>query len=214
MSRIRAVILDFDGVVVESNAEKDAAFAVFFSRYPEHAEAMRAYHIEHHAKPRRAKFSYFASDLLQRPDDTDLVEQMACEFSQIVFQKVVECPAVPGAVELLEACVDKVPLYISSVTPQEELLRIISARGLAEYFVEAFGDPPVPKPEAIARVLAREGLTPGEVAFVGDSLSDHAVASAADLFFYGRDSGQSFGDLHIDLYEDLHTVLGDLSGRL
>ena len=42
MARIRAVILDFDGVLAESNKVKDAAFNEFFSRYPEHAAAMRA----------------------------------------------------------------------------------------------------------------------------------------------------------------------------
>jgi beta-phosphoglucomutase-like phosphatase (HAD superfamily) len=38
------VILDFDGVVLESNAVKTEAFRDVFARFPEHAEAMMDFH--------------------------------------------------------------------------------------------------------------------------------------------------------------------------
>lgn len=205
MTQIRAVILDFDGVLAESNQVKDVAFAEFFSRYPEQREALLAHHAAHHARPRREKFEYAAA-LLGRPGDHALIEEMGAQFSALVCSQVITCPPVPGAPEFLREFSAVLPLYISSVTPQEELRAILRGRTLEGYFVEAFGNPPTPKALAIAQVLDREKLQPAEVAFVGDSLSDYQAASDAGLVFWGRDSGQSFAGAKIDLFSDLHAI--------
>ena len=41
---LKILILDFDGVVIESNAVKTDAFDHVFGRFPDHAAAMMAYH--------------------------------------------------------------------------------------------------------------------------------------------------------------------------
>jgi phosphoglycolate phosphatase-like HAD superfamily hydrolase len=205
MKKIRAVILDFDGVIAESNQVKDDAFAEFFSRFPDQQAALLAHHEAHHARPRREKFEY-AAQLLGRPGDLALLEEMGIQFSALVSSRVIACPPVPGAPEFLREFSGLLPLYISSVTPQEELRAILRGRGLDGFFAEAYGNPPTPKALAIAQVLERERLQPGEVAFVGDSLSDYQAAAAAGLVFWGRDSGHSFAGADIALYPDLHAV--------
>lgn len=205
MTKIRAVILDFDGVIAESNQVKDAAFAEFFSHYSEQREALLAHHEAHHARPRREKFEYAAA-LLGRPGDLGLLEEMGVQFSALVSSRVIACPPVPGAPEFLREFSTLLPLYISSVTPQEELRTILRGRSIDGCFVEAYGNPPTPKALAIAQVLERERLQPAEVAFVGDSLSDYQAASTAGLVFWGRDSGQSFAGARIDLFPDLHAI--------
>lgn len=205
MKRIRALILDFDGVIAESNQVKDDAFAEFFSRFPAQQEALLAYHAAHHARPRREKFEYAAA-LLGRPGDQTLLEEMGAQFSALVCSRVIACPPVPGAPEFLREFSGVLPLYISSVTPQEELRSILRGRSLDGYFAEAYGNPPTPKALAIAQVLDRERLQPGEVAFVGDSLSDYQAAVDAGLIFWGRDSGHSFAGADVALYPDLHAI--------
>lgn len=205
MTKIRAVILDFDGVLAESNQVKDAAFVEFFSHYPEQREALLAHHAAHHARPRWEKFEYAAA-LLARPGDQTLIAEMGVQFSTLVSSRVIACPPVSGAPEFLREFSAALPLYVSSVTPQEELHAILRGRALEGYFVEAFGNPPTPKALAIAQVLEREKLQPAEVAFVGDSLSDYQAASGAGLTFWGRDSGQSFAGAGIDIFPDLHAI--------
>lgn len=206
MRTIKAIILDFDGVLAESNAVKDAAFVEFFSRYPEHAAAMEAYHLAHYAEPRQMKFAYFIEELMGRPGDAGAVERMAEAFSELVAERVIACPEVPGASDFLAEFSPYLPLYISSVTPQAELGRIIVARGVAPHIRRAFGNPPTPKVDAVATVLKDEGLEPGEVAFVGDSESDRQVAVKTGLVFFGRDSGQLFADAELAVAADLGAV--------
>lgn len=206
MRRIRAVILDFDGVLAESNGEKDAAFEEFFSLYPEHSEAMREYHQAHYTSSRVQKFAYYAEKLMGRPGDLALLDRMGQEFSQRVVDRVINCPEVPGASSFLAEFSRIVPLYISSVTPQEELKHIIRARRIDAYIKEAFGNPPHTKVVAAEMILKREGLDPQEVIFVGDSTSDYDAAQQVGLPFLGRGSGQFPPDTELELSADLHGI--------
>jgi len=207
---IRAVILDFDGVLAESNGEKDAAFEEFFALYPEHSVAMREYHKAYYTSPRIQKFAYFAEHLMGRPGDQALLDRMAREFSQRVVDRVINCPEVPGASSFLVEFSRIVPLYIASVTPQEELNHIIKARRIDTYIKEAFGNPPHAKVAAAEMIFRRELLDPQEVAFVGDSASDYDAAQQVGLFFLGRDSGQPFSDAELELSADLHEIANRL----
>mgnify|MGYP005651117151 FL=1 len=210
MKRIRAVILDFDGVLAESNGEKDSAFEEFFALYPKYAEAMRQYHKEHYTSSRVVKIAYYVEHLMERPGAQDLQDRMAGEFSHRVVDRVINCPEVPGAKSFLEEFSGVVPLYISSVTPQDELNRIVRARRIDMHIKEAFGNPPHTKVDAAEMILKREGLDAEEVAFVGDSASDYEVALQVGLRFLARDSGQSFPSADLELFADLHGVASRL----
>lgn len=209
MRTIRTLILDFDGVLVESNDEKMQAFEDLFALYPAHRDAMRAYHLANYSRPRRVKFERCVYHIMDRPGDRERVDEMARQFSNLVMDRVIQCPEVPGADDFLKEFSGKVPLYISSTTPMNELLQIIEARNMGHYFGEMFGDPPVPKSEAIRAVLERERLSAAEVVFVGDSPSDYHVAMEAGLAFVGRNSGLPFEGAPITLYRDLKEI-GDL----
>jgi phosphoglycolate phosphatase-like HAD superfamily hydrolase len=206
---IKALILDFDGVLAESNQEKDRAFELLAAQHPECEKAMVDYHYAHHAAPRSEKFRYYSEVLLAGADKEKLTADMAEEFSQLVVQKVVACPAVVGATEFLREFSPQIPIYISSVTPHQELQTIISQRDIQPHIVAAFGNPPYPKHEAIGIVLEREGLSSQEVVFVGDSISDYEVAVAADLVFLGRQSDRPF-DVGIELHPDMFSVAAKL----
>jgi len=206
VTQVSVVILDFDGVIVESNAVKNSAFDEFFTRYPDYCDAMRSFHLENHAKPRCFKFTYYVEHLLKRPGDEKAIEQMAIDFSALVADRVINCPMVSGAESFLQKFSKRVPLYISSVTPQDELERIVAARGLSSYLKRLYGDPPHAKSEAIKQILKSEDVAPNQVVFVGDSASDYQVAKESGLIFIGRDSGQPFPDSDFDLYADLNEV--------
>jgi phosphoglycolate phosphatase-like HAD superfamily hydrolase len=213
VKKIRAVILDFDGVLVESNEVKDAAFEEFFSFYPDYRDELIAFHRANHAHPRREKFVY-AAQRMGRADDRSFLSEMEERFSALVSGRVIACPSVPGASEFLEEFHREVRLYISSVTPQVELQVILRGRELDCYFTEVFGNPPTPKKEAISRVLEREQLEADEVAFVGDAMSDYQVATAAGLVFWGRESGCSFPGGEVEALDDLHAIGSVLRPRI
>ena len=68
--RLRVLILDFDGVILESNEIKTGAFRQVCSGYPAHLDAMMRYHERNVSLSRYVKFNYLVSTLLQRPGDT------------------------------------------------------------------------------------------------------------------------------------------------
>jgi len=209
-----AIILDFDGVLAESNEAKTRAFEDLFALYPLYRDAMMDYHLDNYSRPRMNKFEHYVYELMGQPGNVELVRTMARQFSEFVVRRVVACPDVPGMREFLTQFSRQVPLYISSVTPQKELRKIVRARGIDSFFVEIFGDPPCPKPEAIRAVLTREKLSPSEVIFVGDSASDYRAAREAGLEFVGRDSGLPFDDAGITLYHDLYEIADVVRQRL
>lgn len=214
MSAIKAIILDFDGVVVESNEEKGHAFGELFALYPAYRQAMMDYHLANYSSPRMMKFEHYVYKLMGRPGDVELVETMAQQFSHFVMRRVIACPEVPGAQAFLEEFSEQVPFYISSNTPHEELLQIIQARGIDSFFVDVFGNPPYRKAEAIGMVLAREQVLPHDVLFVGDSPSDYRVAVEAELEFVGRKSNLPFEGIDITLHNDLYEIARIVRSRL
>ena len=203
---IRVIIFDFDGVLVESNDEKTEAFKELFSLYPEHERAMLDYHIRWFSTSRMDKFRYYVYEMMARPGDENCVADMAEKFSSLVVKRVISCPEVPGASELLKEFSYRIPLYISSATPQDELQNIVRRRGFDSYFKAVYGCPPIPKKEAIESVLLRESALPQEVMFIGDSISDYHFANETGIRFMGRDSGLSFPIVDIRLYRDLFEI--------
>ena len=211
---IRTVILDFDGVLAESNDEKTQAFADLFTRYPQYAETMMDYHITNGSISRLHKFEYFADRLFGRPGDQNLIEEMMTGYSELVERRISACPEVPGAMDFLREFSKKVPLYISSQTPQEELHRIAETRGVARYVRKIYGYPPIRKNEAIHRALTSEGVRPEEGLFVGDTMSDFEIARQCGLEFIGRDSGLWPEGFSIKLYHDMYEIGTALQSRL
>lgn len=206
MGNLRAVILDFDGVLVESNAEKTEAFKELFSMYPLYETQMLDYHIKRFSTSRMDKFSHFVHEIMDQPGDTELVKKMADQFSAFVMNRVLSCPEVPGAMEFLIEFSEYLPLYISSATPQDELREIVHRRNMAPYLTDIFGDPPIKKHDAIRSVLEKENALPTDVLFIGDALSDYLVTRESGIRFMGRDSGLSFEGHDIRLCKDLFEI--------
>lgn len=208
MTPIHTLILDFDGVIVESNDLKTRAFEKVFARFPEHAGAMMAYHEAHVSASRFDKFRYLVTELLGRADDDALMGELAEAFSAETRRQVAECPMVPGAAEFLASVTTRVPVYLASVTPQADLEAILELRGLTHHFTRVYGCPPWTKASAIEDI-AGEG-----VLFIGDSAGDQRAALATGVEFLARDSGLPFDDPQPASEPDLHAVLARIQSRL
>lgn len=188
---LRAVIFDFDGVILDSNELKTEAFREVFARFPEHADRMMAYHHAHVSQSRYAKFAYLVEDLLGRPGDRQAIDALADAFAARLRARMDTCPFVPGAREMLEDLGRDVPLYLASVTPEAELLRLLEVHGIRRHFTRVFGCPPWTKPDAVAAIVQERGGADGLV-LVGDSSGDQQAAAANGVPFVARDSGLPF----------------------
>lgn len=216
----RAVVLDFDGVILESVSVKTRAFLALFGDSLDERERQRVkqIHLDHPGRSRFDKFRMMHEALFDCYDES-LAPSLDARFSSFVQHEMEDCPLVPGVLEFLSSSGCPERTFIASAAPQTELHTIAERRGMSAMFKRIYGAPWT-KPEALASIMRDEGLTPGQMVFIGDAPSDQAAALEAGVPFIGRigpDDSAPFTPDHImttvsDLWE-LQAVWDDLVGR-
>lgn len=188
---IKAVIFDFDGVIIESADIKTSAFRKLFEQdYSDKVNLIVKYHLQNMGISRYVKFRHIYKNILGLPLPKGLEEELGRKFSQIALEEVLKAPFVPGAIEFLRSNYEKYALFVASGTPHDELCHIIKKRGLLKYFLEVRGSPPG-KSEIILDILRRHVLSTNKVVFVGDAESDLLAAQQTGLHFIGRSNNGS-----------------------
>ena len=213
MQVLRVVILDFDGVVLESNAVKTEAFRSVFARFPEHADAMMDFHFAHVSLSRFAKFDHLL-ERMGRAGDQALKADLASDFSRRTLEGIMAVPFVPGAEAFLREVTPRVPVYLASVTPADDLSLVLERRGLTGWFRGVYACPPWTKADAIRNALARESAQPAQALLVGDSAGDQSAAMQTGVQFVARDSGLGFGAPPPVTFPDLFGVAEFVGKRL
>jgi beta-phosphoglucomutase len=182
---IQAIILDFDGVILESVGVKTEAFRMLFADLPDHVDEIVEYHRQNTGVSRFDKFRHIYASILKRPLPDREFHRLCTRYHDLVIGGVRAAPFVAGAEEFLERFYRRIPLYIVSASPEEELSDIISQRGMARYFRGVSGAPRR-KVDSIRSILEREGLDTSLVLFVGDALNDYHAARETGVPFAGR----------------------------
>jgi HAD superfamily hydrolase (TIGR01549 family) len=182
---LRAIVLDFDGVVLESNQIKAEAFRHLFSEHPEHGDAIVKLHLTHGGMSRFEKFRIIYRDFLKRPLPDDEMERLNQAFGRLMDEQLMSCPFVAGAEEFLKSMAARYPLFIASGTPQEELREQMKRRGISRYFKDVYGSPRK-KAQILKDLMAESGWAPREILFVGDAIDDYHGAMEAGVPFVAR----------------------------
>ncbi len=213
---LKTIIFDFDGVILESVDVKGWAFQKLFEAYPsEHARIM-AFHYENGGLPRANKVRHILKEFLGLPSDDVTVAAYCDRFSELVFQRVVDSPFVPGALEALQALSGRIPMFIVSSTPHEEINRIVDVKGLRGYFQTVYGSPTM-KEVWTKKILVDNGFLPNEVAWLGDALSDWRAAKECGIRFILRSWSGNLGvfrEVEVDFKMDNLITLPALVERL
>lgn len=181
---IRSVILDFDGVVLESADIKTRAFETLFAAWPDRLDEIRRYHLDNSGISRHVKIRHIRARILALTPEEAEERLLADRFAALVDQEVLAARFVPGALEFVGRPGRRL-LFVASGTPEEELRRIIAARGLASAFAGVFGSPRT-KPAIIRQILLDHDLGREEIVFVGDGPSDEAASKETGVPFVAR----------------------------
>ena len=123
-SNIRAIVLDFDGVLVESNAEKTEAFKELFNDFPDHLDRILEYTLAHNSTVRYEKFKYVYQNILGLEYTNEIKQELSRRYSELVFNQIVNCPYVPGALDFLNELFERKPMFLISMTPEEESIQL------------------------------------------------------------------------------------------
>lgn len=183
--KIEAIIFDFDGTILESVDVKTRAFAYLFKDYPAKLGEVVALHIFHGGMSRFEKFERIYKDILRQPLSQEKKEELGRQFADYVYKGVLDSPFVEGAREFLEKYYQKLPFFIASGTPDEEMKFIIRDKGLEKYFKGVYGSP-LKKKDIISKILKDFDFNWQEVIFIGDSVDDEEGARGAGVRFVWR----------------------------
>jgi HAD superfamily hydrolase (TIGR01549 family) len=216
---LTTLILDFDGVIVESIPLKTVAFQKIFSfASPEHLDEIIAFHLDNGGMSRYDKFRHIYANILNEPLTPEQEERLASEYVGLIFDAMLTVPYVEGAKELLRDCSRVLPLYIVSATPEAEMHEIARRRDLTKYFVRIYGSPKT-KAECIREILEETGASPAEALFVGDAPNDWQAAYETGVRFVARvrpgDTNRFAGRPGVEeIVENLHDLREYLRGSV
>ncbi|MBI3251917.1 MAG: HAD family hydrolase [Candidatus Omnitrophica bacterium] len=209
---IRAVIFDFDGVILQSAGIKTEAFReLFHEDFPGHLQKIMDYHRANMGISRHVKFRAIYDGILHLPLSLEEERRLGQRFKDLVYRKMLKAPFTPGAFEFIKRRSGRYAFFIASGAPLEELRAIVKERKIEGYFREIHGSPAV-KEDMIHDILSRHGWGPEEAVFIGDAESDQRAAKSARVRFIGCVGEDPSALKHCDRFlRDLTDLDGVLS---
>jgi phosphoglycolate phosphatase-like HAD superfamily hydrolase len=189
----RVVVLDLDGVVLQSNQVKRRAMLKLFAGHPEQIGAIAAYVGANPGVRRDDKIRHILGRILEASSGPQVVADHLARYEQLLGDELATAPLVPGIDVFLTERAHV--FYVSSSAPESEVVAQLTRRSLGQRFTAVFGAS-TPKAHALRRVSERHRND--AVIFFGDAVSDFEAARAAGTAFVGVISeDDTFGDLAI-----------------
>ncbi|NLZ17903.1 MAG: HAD family hydrolase [Desulfobulbaceae bacterium] len=183
---LHAVFFDFDGVIAASLEVKKEAFTTLFAPFGQEVQAAAVrYHVDNGGMPRHSKLRYCMEQIAGQSIDEKALARLVERFADLVFEAVVAAPLLANVMTTLQALQQaRVPAFVVSGTPEEEMQAIIKHKQLAPFFSGVFGSPRH-KSDIVRKVLHDHAFTPSCSLFIGDALADLKAAQANGLAFLG-----------------------------
>ncbi|MBI4432067.1 MAG: HAD family hydrolase [Candidatus Omnitrophica bacterium] len=201
-----ALIFDFDGVLVDSEAIKVKAFEELYAPYGRDiTQKAVEYHLQNFGVSRFLKFQHCHKVFLNKELTPSEESAMGSRFSRLVEDEVARAPWMAGADAFLAGHHQLLPLHVASGTPEGELRRIISKRGMDKYFHSVYGVP-AKKHEIISRILRENGYSAGRVLMIGDSMADWEGAHLAGVDFVALSPGKGLSIPQAKLLPDYEAL--------
>ena len=181
-----ALVFDCDGVILESTDIKSRAFFALAEPFgPEAQRRFLQYHEQQAGVSRFTKFAWLYTTIAGREISAGESEDLGRRFAKMCREAVLAAPFVPGFQALLDSFCGRVPLFVASGTPHQELVEIMEARGIAGKFAGIYGTPPA-KAALLQRLIADHSLDPATTVMIGDGETDYEAARQAGTLFFGR----------------------------
>ncbi len=213
------IVFDFDGTICESaDVKTEAFYQLYLEEYGEgFAASVRDYHLRYAGVSRYDKITYYEEEMLGRPCTEERMNEVADRFGDIVRDRVIASPLVPGVAEFFASYRGKVPMLVASATPTDELRQIVAARDIADWFDEVEGSPAL-KGDIITTFLSERATAAHRTVMVGDQFSDLDAANSAGVLSVAyrppHEERLFDGDIHvIDHFVHLPEAIATVAAR-
>ncbi len=199
---LACIVFDCDGIILDSVDVKTHAFARVAEPFGASArDRLVEYHTLHGGVSRFEKFAWLIREEKGRDITPEESKRMGEDFVRYCLEGVEQSPFVPGFMDTLNHWHGRVPLYVASGTPHQELVEVLTRRGIASKFAGIYGTPPAKAALLQTIVLKDAKVDPKATVMVGDSTTDLDAAIIVGTLFYGR--GAFFENGPWPCYKDL-----------
>ena len=177
------VILDCDGVILDSNKIKTDAFRETLHKYStKHVNKLINYHKKNGGISRKIKFEYFFKKIL-KVDNNLIINHSLKLFESIALKKLINAKYIKGVKKFIKALnKNNIKIFIVSGAIQKELRRIFFLKKYDQQFELILGTPKT-KDEHVKNIIKKYSLNVKKGIFFGDSKIDYLVAKKYKIEF-------------------------------
>ena len=194
------LILDFDGVILESNLAKTKAFYKLFENFGDKIQKkVVKHHILNGGMSRYQKILFYYNEYLNtKLSESELIEQ--CNFfSELVYEDVINSKYVKGFKNFISSNKFK-QKFIVTATPQLEIERIVDYLKIKKYIKHIYGSPKT-KIENLKKINFKFSINYNQSLFIGDSLNDYLAAKKLNIKFALRLNSENKFIRNINTYK-------------
>jgi phosphoglycolate phosphatase-like HAD superfamily hydrolase len=171
------VIFDFDGVILNSHIIKAEGFYQIFKIFGKnHAKQAQKYHLSKSGISRYKKFTYIKKNILKNNKIKN--NQLNKNFKNYSLKKILNLKINAKLLKFLKSNYKKYEFYISTGSPQKEIIYILKKKKLYQFFRKVYGSPST-KIEHIKKIKKKNKKS----IFIGDSLDDFKAAKKTSINF-------------------------------
>ena len=176
---IECVVFDFDGTLVDTNTVKREAFLTIAAGTEGGLAAMRRLH----GRVKGDRFNLWRAWARELGLTESFATDMSRQYTELVDPLVANAPEMRDAGTLLAALREaRKTIFLSSATPQDNLVPIIEARGWTIYFEGIFGYPAT-KIQTLKNKILPRFKSASRIVVVGDGMDDKESALLAGCNF-------------------------------
>lgn len=179
----KAIIWDFDGVILNSNEVRDLGFVEVLKQYNEaDVKALLDFHKANGGLSRYVKFEYFFKQVLKVQYSQEDIQNLAKQFSLIMKELLTNKELlIQEILEFIQGN-QSYPMHIVSGSDGEELRFLCKQLGIAQHFKSIDGSP-TPKVINVKNLIEKYRYQASSLVLIGDSVNDYDAAKENDIPF-------------------------------
>lgn len=181
-----AIIFDWDGVITDSvNIKTEAFMEIFKFSSPEIQQKILEHQKISGGISRFEKYQFYMKEFLHQDVSPQELQTFEQRYYDLIVQKILQAPFINGTIETLQTLyAQKIPAFVVSGSPTEELKALAQARKIDHYFTKIYGSPKT-KSVLIQEILEEYRFNPSRITFFGDAITDYNAAQANHINFIG-----------------------------
>ena len=177
------IIFDFDGVIINSHKVKTLAFYNVFKVYGDlYGLKAKKFHLEHIGKSRYFKFKYILKNILKSKVTKKKILNLDKEFDHFVQKRIKKMYPSHHLIRFLKNKNNLFNIYISTGTPQANIVKTLKEKKILKYFDKVYGSPKS-KIKNIKMIKKNDKKNDKKNIFIGDSFEDFKAAKNSNIEF-------------------------------